>query len=238
MLRASAPAFLLFFAGLYGACTGGEPTDIADVTSPTIPPQTDPGGDPFDPGVGQDPSSPGARAVSASLINITWKPNTETDLAGYKVYRNEKAIKVVDKKTTTYADRDVLPATTYTYALTAFDIAGNESVASPTFRATTHPTSMPPLSFASDVFPMLQSQCSNCHAAFATLDTAFTRLTSMGSGPCAGRRLMVPGNALRSLLFQKITGSHDCGDLPPSAPLPSAQANVIGAWINQGGINN
>lgn len=204
------------------------------------PPQTDPD-DSQGSGLDQDDGRPGARAISPQLIHIRWQANTERDLAGYKVYRRDlgaSALKSVSADTLTYADRSVLPATTYEYYLTAYDIAGNQSIASPVFRATTPPKNMPIQTFSGDVFPILESNCSNCHAAFASASTALTRLTSVGTGPCAGQRLVIPGNALRSLLFQIVTDSYECGELPLPGPLPWEQANVIGAWINQGGLNN
>ena len=225
---------LINFIGLLVACANT--ADATDLPEGLPPQQTDPGGD--QPSPDEDTGGPGARAVSPNLIQVTWTPNTETDLAGYRVYRSLQIIATVGRNTTIYADRDVVPATTYSYLMTAFDRAGNESSATPEFRVTTPPTTMPPLHFASDVFPILQSQCSNCHTAFLMPSTAFTRLTAMGSGACAGRRLVIPGNALRSLLFQIATGSHDCIQPPPLASLPWSQANVIGAWINQGGLNN
>lgn len=235
-VRKCLPAIAILVAGL-GACAA-KTEPAVDAPTGDLPPQTDPGNDDTDPR--QDSGGPGARAVSSSLIIVTWAPNTEKDLAGYKVYRNgtPRPIATVPGKFTRYEDRNVLPATTYSYTLTAFDKAGNESVMTQTFRATTPPENMPVQTLTGDVFPILESQCSSCHAAFADISTAYTELTSMGTGPCVGRRIVIPGNALRSLLFQKITGSHDCGEIPPSLPLPSAEANIIGAWINQGGLDN
>lgn len=227
-------------ASLVTGCAGkGKATIAADAAGdPSDGP--DANVDPIDPGPDPDPRKPLAWAVSASLIHVRWQPNTESDLAGYKVYRDDSqfAIALVQRNITTYEDRDVLPAKTYTYNLTAFDAAGNESVQSPTLRATTPPGVMPPLSFATDVFPILQAQCASCHSAYVDLASAYTLLTSVGNGPCAGRRMMIPGNALRSLVFQTVTGSQDCGPALPAGALQSAQARIVGAWINQGGLNN
>lgn len=242
LLRANAIATIIPVAGLLAACVGSDKADVAGAPGAAPvggrAPQTDPGDDPSGTDPGRDTGGPGARAVSASLVTIRWQANSETDLAGYRVYRNEKPLATVDRNTVAYSDRDVLPATMYAYNLTAFDTAGNESLWSPVYRATTPPGTMPTLSFAIDVFPILQAHCSSCHAAYATLPTAYTVVTSLANGACAGQRLMIPGNASLSLLYQGVTGSQDCGAAPPSGPLASAQARIIGAWINQGGLNN
>jgi len=66
-------------------------------------------------------------------ISLGWTANSEADLAGYKLHRGTTS-RVYDKtvtlgKVTTYAD--TLPVLTvdktYFYALTAYDLAGNES---------------------------------------------------------------------------------------------------------------
>jgi hypothetical protein len=207
-------------AAMLGACAAN--VDVAD------------SGDQFAP----DTGGPGAKAVAASLIKVTWRPNSEADLAGYRVYRDGKLLATVQRIPTTYADRAVLPATTYAYNLSAFDGAGNESGLSATYRATTPPGAMSRLSFANDVFPILQAQCSSCHVGYANVSTAYTLATAVGTGPCEGRRITIVGNAPASLLYQKITASQDCGEAPPGGALPSEQARIIGAWINQGALNN
>jgi fibronectin type 3 domain-containing protein len=60
---------------------------------------------------------------------LTWTPNTEADLASYKVYRNGTVIATVPKGTATYQDTLTVDGD-YTYALTAVDTAGNESLKS------------------------------------------------------------------------------------------------------------
>lgn len=64
---------------------------------------------------------------------LTWNPNTEPDLANYKIYRKvgsavSAVLATVPKGTTTFVD-DPLPAVDgdITYDLTAVDTSGNES---------------------------------------------------------------------------------------------------------------
>jgi hypothetical protein len=79
------------------------------------------------------PASPaGVHADSApASIELNWDRNTESDLAGYRVYRatGEGAFgKVAELAAVpTWSDHAVESGKTYRYTLTAFDRAGNES---------------------------------------------------------------------------------------------------------------
>ena len=72
-------------------------------------------------------------APSSSSATLTWNANTESDLAGYKVYRATASgvygapIATVLGNVTTYQAVDLQFGTTYFFVVTAFDIAGNES---------------------------------------------------------------------------------------------------------------
>lgn len=69
--------------------------------------------------------------AGAAAIQVTWSPNSEGDLAGYRVYRASAGgafERVADALPTPfYADRDVKAGVTYRYAVSAFDQGGNES---------------------------------------------------------------------------------------------------------------
>ena len=70
---------------------------------------------------------------SSSSVTLTWNANTESDLAGYKVYRATASgaygapIATVLRTVTTYQATGLQFGTTYFFVVTAFDIAGNES---------------------------------------------------------------------------------------------------------------
>jgi hypothetical protein len=79
------------------------------------------------------PAAPaGLRATpSASAIELSWDANSESDLAGYRVYRSviggafEKIADV--SEIPTYSDKAVQAGKTYRYQITAVDKSGNES---------------------------------------------------------------------------------------------------------------
>jgi hypothetical protein len=66
------------------------------------------------------------------FIDLIWAPDTESDLAGYNVYRREQdgqAVKLNSDvvKTPTFRDTEVLSGREYFYSVSAIDVRGNES---------------------------------------------------------------------------------------------------------------
>jgi fibronectin type 3 domain-containing protein len=92
----------------------------ADTSAPTVP-------------TGLAATSPGPNQV-----NLTWNASTDTGgsgLRGYKVYRNGTLLTTV--ATASYGDGTVAAGTSYTYQVTAYDGAGNESAKSVSAAVTT-----------------------------------------------------------------------------------------------------
>jgi hypothetical protein len=82
------------------------------------------------------PGTLGATGILSSRVTIEWDASTDNvGVAGYRVYRGGTAIGT--SVSTTYADSTVSANTTYTYAVSAFDAAGNESALSGAIEATT-----------------------------------------------------------------------------------------------------
>ena len=72
-------------------------------------------------------------APATSSATLKWSPNTESDLAGYKIYRATTSggygapFATVTGDVTTYIASGLQVGTTYFFVITAFDSAGNES---------------------------------------------------------------------------------------------------------------
>ncbi len=71
--------------------------------------------------------------ATTQTATLTWAPNRERDLAGYKIYRATASgtygapIATVPKTATSYIVKGLENRTTYFFVITAYDVAGNES---------------------------------------------------------------------------------------------------------------
>ena len=81
----------------------------------------------------QIPVSLTLTASPAGTATLTWKANTESDVAGYKVYRGTGSgaygvpFSTLPKTTTSFTATGLQNGTTYFFVITAYDNAGNES---------------------------------------------------------------------------------------------------------------
>ena len=111
--------------GVASSGVKGEPSDPVTITPrDTFPPATPAGLQAVASGAGQPP-----------FIDLTWAPNTDSDLAGYNVYRHEEGqapLKLNDKPAAApaYRDGNVERGHKYFYAVSAVDLRGNESAKS------------------------------------------------------------------------------------------------------------
>jgi uncharacterized protein YkwD/chitodextrinase len=85
----------------------------------------------------RDTQAPTAPAIVSSgarserQVDLTWTASTDNvEVAGYQVIRNGSVIASVPAASRSYSDRDVQPATSYTYNLRAYDAASNYSAIS------------------------------------------------------------------------------------------------------------
>lgn len=85
------------------------------------------------------PSTPAgltAAADSSSSIALSWNASTDNvGVAGYKIFRG--GTQIATSTTNTYTDVGLTASTSYTYAVVAYDVAGNNSAQSTSASATT-----------------------------------------------------------------------------------------------------
>ncbi len=90
------------------------------------------------------PTSLQAVVASSSKVDLTWTASTDNvGVTGYKIYRNGGATSIGTSPTNSYSDTTVSPSTTYTYEVSAYDAATNESDKSSSASVTT-PCAGPP----------------------------------------------------------------------------------------------
>ena len=115
------PGFTLSQAGLFVSNSGNTPAITANFDYWRVTLQS-----PNDTTAPSTPGSVNASPVSANRINLSWQASTDnTGVTGYNIYRNGALIGTT--ASASYADTSLVPATAYTYTVTAFDAAGNAS---------------------------------------------------------------------------------------------------------------
>lgn len=76
-------------------------------------------------------------SISTTQINLGWSPSTDINgVTGYKIYRNGTQIATVTN-ITTYSDTGLIAGTVYSYTVSAYDAAGNNSALCHAVQATT-----------------------------------------------------------------------------------------------------
>lgn len=87
------------------------------------------------------PSGLSVTGTTASTVSLSWTASTDkVGVAGYKVFRS--GAQVGTSGTTSYTDTGLAPSTTYSYTVSAYDAAGNNSaLTSPVSGTTTNASS-------------------------------------------------------------------------------------------------
>ncbi len=82
------------------------------------------------------PTNLSATAVSSTGINLSWTASTDAvGVTGYKIYRG--GTQIGTSGTNSYSNTGLTPATSYSYTVSAYDAAGNNSAQSGSVSATT-----------------------------------------------------------------------------------------------------
>jgi fibronectin type 3 domain-containing protein len=83
-------------------------------------------------------------AHSASEVELEWElASDDVGVAGYRIYRDGRAIAEADATTSWFTDTELADSTTYTYYVTALDAVGRESAASNVIAASTSDATKP-----------------------------------------------------------------------------------------------
>ncbi len=116
-------------------CSGNE-SDMSDVLVIALDDTTPP----------TAPTNLTAAVFSRSEINLNWIASTDNvGVSGYNIYRD--GTKIATSGTISYLDTDLTPSETYTYTVSAFDAAANESGQSNSFDISIGAPLIPELEF-------------------------------------------------------------------------------------------
>jgi hypothetical protein len=100
------------------------------------------------------------------------------------------------------------------------------------------------VSFSRDIAPILNERCNGCHSGGKldfdlTSDAAYKGLVNGRSKSCAGRTLVVPGDATHSYLVDKTIGVLGlCAGGSMRYATTDAELQKLIDWINLGAPNN
>ncbi len=90
------------------------------------------------------PTNVTATVTSTSQINLSWTASTDNvGVTGYYIIRDGVTLPAVSGTTTTLSDTGLLPGSTHSYYVVAFDAASNNSLVSNTATATTQVVTVP-----------------------------------------------------------------------------------------------
>lgn len=105
----------------------------------------------------------------------------------------------------------------------------------PTEAPTAAPSESAAVSFASDVFPIIESRCVNCHGGERVEEGLLLRSYDEIMAGSDNGQVIVPGDAANSLLVQLVTENK----MPKRGPkLTPVQVQTITDWVNLGAQNN
>ena len=91
------------------------------------------------------------------------------------------------------------------------------------------------ITFASDIAPLLNKSCSECHGATqAKGDFRADSAEAVLKGGKTYGKIVVPGNPSKSALLTIVSGKDEDLPLPEKHKLPSKQIDLIKQWIETG----
>jgi len=117
---------------------GSNNTNPSDTTPPAPPSgvRVDSQTPPSDTASPSVPANLSASVVSSSQINLSWSASSDnTGVTGYKIYRNGTQIST--SQAASFQNTGLSPSTSYSYTVSAYDAAGNNSSQSNSSSATT-----------------------------------------------------------------------------------------------------
>ena len=126
------------------------------------------------------------------------------------------------------------------------DSNGNALASNYSWGFITGSSSTSTVSFATDIQPIFNSNCTVCHislgqASFLPLTDgdSYGNLVNKASTYTTGGTLVIPGNSTDSILYKRISGASAGAQMPKGGtPLNTDDQNFIKTWIDEGALDN
>ena len=135
------------------------------------------------------PTNLTATAASPSQINLSWTASRDNvGVTGYKIFRG--GVQIGTSATNSYSNTGLSPATAYSYTVSAYDAAGNNSAQSTSASATTLP--LPPTAVISAAPQTIGSGDSSTLSWSSTNATSCTGTNFSTSGATSGTVVVSP----------------------------------------------
>jgi YD repeat-containing protein len=131
------------------------------------------------------PAGLSGAAPNSNLVNLTWSASTDNvGVTGYKIYRNGSQIGT--SVAAAYSDATVSGTTAYTYRVSAYDAAGNNSAQSNGVSVSTPDT----------IAPSVPSNLSATAANATEINLSWNASTDVGGSGLAGYRVLRGGTQI------------------------------------------
>ena len=88
--------------------------------------------------------------------------------------------------------------------------------------------------YANDIKPLFAEKCQACHGAESRMGAL--RLDNKEAALIGGQTAIaiIPGSAVRSLVYRRVSSTNDGPKMPPTGPLTDEQVELIKRWIDEG----
>lgn len=201
-------------------------------TPPTTPPTTPP----VTPTDTTPPSIPSGlvAALATPKVNLSWNASTDNvAVTGYKIYRNGSLI--ATSVTTSYSDTASLAAGSYTYTVSAYDAAGNNSSVSTgsTVTITGTPTvTAPVISFSASPISITTGSSATLAWSVTGSPTCTASVGWAGSKAASGTLVVTPSVTTTYTLVCSNTAGSDTKSVTISVGSGGTgiNAGLVGYW--------
>jgi chitodextrinase len=198
-------------------------------------------GAPFDTTPPSTPTNLSATAVSSSQINLSWTASTDDyAVTGYKIYRG--GVQAGTSATNSYSDTGLSPSTLYTYNVSAYDGAGNNSSQSSSASATTQaPAPTPPVISSFSASPTSINSGQSSTLSWSVSNATSLSISSIGSVSGTSISVSPTLTTTYTLTASNATGQATANTTitvtVPDTMAPSTPTNLSATSISSSQIN-